>query len=69
MTWVTALVLVTMALPALLARLVGGYPPSPGRNWRLWAPLAVAPAITAVIIAAYAAWWLAVLLAVPAVLH
>ena len=68
MTWVTALVLVTMALPALLARLAAGIRRVLARNWRLWAPLAVAPAITAVIIAAYAAWWLAVLLAVPAVL-
>ena len=32
MTWVATLILMAVALPALLA---GGYPPNPGRNWRL----------------------------------
>ena len=59
MTWVTALILMTMAVPALLARLAGGYPPNPGPELAALAPLAVVPAIAAVIIAAYAAWWLA----------
>ena len=68
MTWLTALILMTLALPALLARLVGGYPPNPGPELAALAPLAVVPAIAAVIIAAYAAWWLAALLAIPAVL-
>jgi endonuclease/exonuclease/phosphatase family metal-dependent hydrolase len=67
-TWVTALILMTVALPALLARLAGGYPPSPGPELAALAPLAVAPAVAAVIIAACAAWWLAVLLAIPAAL-
>ena len=68
MTGLTALILMTVALPALLARLAGGYPPSPGPELAALAPLAVVPAIAAVIIAAYAAWWLAALLAIPAAL-
>jgi len=67
-TWLTALILMTLALPALLARLVCGYPPNPGPELAALAPLAVVPAIAAVIIAAYAAWWLAALLAIPAAL-
>jgi endonuclease/exonuclease/phosphatase family metal-dependent hydrolase len=67
-TWVTALILMTVALPVLLARLAGGYPPSPGPELAALAPLAVVPAVAAVIIAACAAWWLAVLLAIPAAL-
>jgi endonuclease/exonuclease/phosphatase family metal-dependent hydrolase len=67
-TWLTALILITMALLALLARLAGGYPPRPVPELAALAPLAVVPAIAAVIVAAAAAWWLAVLLAVPAAL-
>jgi endonuclease/exonuclease/phosphatase (EEP) superfamily protein YafD len=67
-TWLTALILMTLALPALLARLAGGYPPSPGPELAALAPLAVVPAVAAVIVAAFAAWWLAALLAIPAVL-
>jgi len=67
-TWVTALILMTVALPALLARLVGGYPPNPVPELAALAPSAVVPAVAAVIIAAYAAWWLAALLALPAAL-
>jgi endonuclease/exonuclease/phosphatase (EEP) superfamily protein YafD len=67
-TWVTALILMTLALPALLARLAGGCSPNPGPELAALAPLAVVPAVAAVIIAAYAAWWLAALLAIPAVL-
>ena len=58
----------TLALPALLARLAGGYPPDPGPELAALAPLAVMSAIAAVIIAAYAAWWLTTLLAIPAAL-
>jgi endonuclease/exonuclease/phosphatase (EEP) superfamily protein YafD len=65
-TWVTALVLMIVALPALIARLVGGYPPNPVPELAALAPLAVVPAVAAVIVAAFAAWWLAVLLAIPA---
>jgi len=67
-TGLTALILMTLALPPLLARLAGGYPPSPGPELAALAPLAVVPAIAAVIIAAYAAWWLSALLAIPAAL-
>ena len=66
MTWVTALILMVVALPALLARLAGGYPPNPVPELAALAPLAVVPAVAAVVVAAFAAWWLAVLLAVPA---
>jgi endonuclease/exonuclease/phosphatase (EEP) superfamily protein YafD len=66
-TWL-AIVLLALALPALLARVTGGYPPNPGPELAALAPLAVVPAIAAVIIAAYAAWWLAALLAIPAAL-
>ena len=57
-----------MALPALLARLAGGYPPNPVPELAALAPLAVVPAVAAVIVAAFAAWWLAALLAIPAAL-
>ena len=67
-TLTAALILMTFALPPLLARLAGGYPPNPGPELAALAPLAVVPAIAAVIIAAYAAWWLAALLAIPAAL-
>ena len=67
-TWVTALILMALALPALLARLAGGYPPNPGPELAALVPVAVVPAVAAVIIAACAAWWLAALLAIPAVL-
>jgi endonuclease/exonuclease/phosphatase (EEP) superfamily protein YafD len=67
-TWVAALILMAVALPVLLARLVGGYPPNPGPELAALAPLAVVPAVTAVIVAAFAAWWLAAVLAIPAAL-
>jgi endonuclease/exonuclease/phosphatase family metal-dependent hydrolase len=68
MIWVTALILMTLALPALLARLAGGYPPNPCPELAALAPLAVVPAVAAVTVAGYAAWWLAALLAIPAAL-
>jgi hypothetical protein len=67
-TWVTALILMALALPPLLARLAGGYPPNPGPELAALALLAVVPAVAAVIIATFAVWWLAALLAIPAVL-
>ena len=66
MPWATALVLTIVALPALLARLAGGYPPNPVPELAALAPLAIVPAVAAAVAAAFAAWWLAVLLAVPA---
>ena len=68
MTWVAAVILIIVALPPLLARLAGGYPPDPVPELAALAPLAVLPAVAAVIIAAWAAWWLAALLAIPAAL-
>jgi endonuclease/exonuclease/phosphatase (EEP) superfamily protein YafD len=67
-TWVTALLLMAVALPPLLARLAGGYPPNPGPELAALAPLAVVPAVAAVIVAGFAAWWLAAVLAIPAAL-
>jgi endonuclease/exonuclease/phosphatase family metal-dependent hydrolase len=67
-TWLTALILMTLALPTLLARLAGGYPPNPGPELAALTPLAVVPAVAAVIIAVCAAGWLAALVAIPAVL-
>ena len=67
-TGLTALILMALALPALLARLTGGYPPNPGPELAALAPLAVVPGIASVIIAAYTAWWLATVLAIPAAL-
>jgi endonuclease/exonuclease/phosphatase family metal-dependent hydrolase len=66
--WVAALIVMIFALPSLLARLRGGYPPSPGPDFAALSPLAIVPAVLAVIIAGFAAWWLAVVLAVPAAL-
>jgi endonuclease/exonuclease/phosphatase family metal-dependent hydrolase len=66
--WVAALIVMIFALPPLLARLRGGYPPSPGPDFAALSPLAIVPAVLAVIIAGFAAWWLAVAFAVPAAL-
>jgi hypothetical protein len=66
-TWVTALILMALALPALLARLAGGYPRIQAPELAALAPLAVVPAVAAVIVAVYA-WRSAALLAIPAAL-
>jgi endonuclease/exonuclease/phosphatase (EEP) superfamily protein YafD len=63
-----ALILTAVALPALLARVTGGHPPSPGPQLAALAPVATLPACAAVVVAATAAWWLAVVLAIPAAL-
>ena len=68
MTWLAALIFMALALPPLLARLTGGHPPSPVPQLAALAPVAVLPGTAAVIIAAAADRWLAVPLAVPAVL-
>lgn len=68
MTGLAALILMALALPPLLARLTGGRPPSPRPQLAALAPVAVVPGTAAVIIAAVTAWWLAVLLAIPAVM-
>ena len=66
MTWVVALILTAVALPSLAARALGGRPPEPGPRLAALAPVAVLPAVAAVGVAAAAAWWLAVALAIPA---
>jgi endonuclease/exonuclease/phosphatase (EEP) superfamily protein YafD len=65
-TELVALTLTALTLPILLARLTGGHPPSPFPQLAALAPAAVVPATGAVIVAATAVWWLAVLLAIPA---
>ena len=67
MTGLAALILTALALPPLLARLTGGHPPDPVPQLAAFAPVAVVPGTAAVILAAFTARWLAVLLAVPAV--
>jgi endonuclease/exonuclease/phosphatase family metal-dependent hydrolase len=61
-----ALLLTAVALPPLLARLIGGRPPSPGPQLAALAPVATLPAAAAVAVAVVSAWWLALLLAIPA---
>ena len=68
MTGLAALILTALALPPLLARLTGGHPPDLVAQLAALAPVAVVPATAAVIIAAATAPWLAVLLAIPAVI-
>jgi endonuclease/exonuclease/phosphatase (EEP) superfamily protein YafD len=65
---VAALILTALAFPSLLARITGGHPPRPRPQLAALAPVAVLPALAAVVIAAATAWWLAVLLALPAVM-
>ena len=65
---VAAMVLTAVAIPSLIARVAGGRPPSPGPQLASFSPLAILPAVAAVAVAAASSWWLAVLLAVPAIL-
>ena len=67
MSGVAALILTALAFPSLLARVIGGRPPRPGPQLAALAPVAVLPAVAAVAIAAATAWWLAILLALPAI--
>jgi endonuclease/exonuclease/phosphatase (EEP) superfamily protein YafD len=67
-TGLVALLFTALALPPLLARLTGGHPPTPITQLAALAPAAVVPATAAVIIAAATDGWLAVPLAIPAVL-
>ena len=64
---VLALVLAAVALPAAVSRALGGEPPNPMPKLAALAPAATVPAVAAVAVAATYAWWLAVVLAVPAV--
>lgn len=70
-----ALFLTAVALPPLLARLTGGHAPRPGPQLAALAPVATLPAVAAVALAAVqgerevgGGWWLALVLALPAVL-
>jgi endonuclease/exonuclease/phosphatase (EEP) superfamily protein YafD len=63
-----ACVLALIALPALAARATGGRPPYNRSKLAALAPAAIGPAIAAVIVAATASWWLALILAVPALI-
>jgi len=65
-TGLLALILTAVALPPVLARLIGGHAPRPGPQLAALAPAATVPATAAVIVAAFSAWWLALLLAIPA---
>ena len=65
---VVAPILTALALPPLLARLAGGRPPYRIAELAALAPAAVVPATAAVIIAATTAPWLAVPLAIPAMI-
>ncbi len=64
---VLALVLAVVALPPAVCRALGGQPPDPVPKLAALAPAATLPAVAAVAVAAAYAWWLAILLAVPAV--
>ena len=71
-TGLLALLLTAVALPPLLARLIGGHPPRPGPQLAALAPVATLPALAAVALAAVSeggwggGWGLALLLAIPA---
>jgi endonuclease/exonuclease/phosphatase (EEP) superfamily protein YafD len=67
-SWVVAAALTLVSLPFLVARAAGGQPPNPGPKLAALAPLGVAPAVAAVPVAAVSSWWLAVVLAVPALI-
>jgi endonuclease/exonuclease/phosphatase (EEP) superfamily protein YafD len=67
MTGTAALLLTVLALPALLARAVGGRAPGPGPKLAALAPVATIPAVAAAALATTVTWWLTLLLAIPAV--
>ena len=66
-TVVVAVVLAASATPLLAARAGGGGPPDPLPRLAALAPVATLPAVAGVAVAAAVTWWLAVLLAFPAV--
>ena len=61
-----AVVLCALAIPPLAGRALGGRAPKPAPQLAALAPAATVPAVAAVALAATYAWWLAVVLAVPA---
>jgi len=64
---VLAVALTVVALPPLVARAIGGEPPDPLPKLAALAPLATLVAFAGVAVAAATSWWLALLLAIPAV--
>jgi endonuclease/exonuclease/phosphatase (EEP) superfamily protein YafD len=67
-SWVVAVALTLVSLPFLVARGTGGQPPNPGPKLAALAPLGIAPAVAGVAVAAVSSWWLALVLAVPALI-
>jgi endonuclease/exonuclease/phosphatase (EEP) superfamily protein YafD len=63
-----AAVLTAACLPFLVARAAGGLPPNPGPKLAALAPAGIVPAVAGVVVAALSSWWLALILAVPALL-
>ena len=68
MSWVVAAALTLVSLPFLIARVAGGQPPNPGPKLAAFAPAGIVPAVAGVAVAALSSWWLALLLAVPALI-
>lgn len=68
MSWVVAAALTLMSLPFLVARGAGGQPPNPGPKLAALAPVGIVPAVAGVAVAAVSSWWLALVLAVPALI-
>jgi endonuclease/exonuclease/phosphatase (EEP) superfamily protein YafD len=66
MNAVFAVVLGALAIPPIVGRALGGQPPDPAPKLAALAPAATVPAVAAVALAATYAWWLAILIAVPA---
>jgi endonuclease/exonuclease/phosphatase (EEP) superfamily protein YafD len=67
-SWVVAAVLTLVSLPFLIVRGTGGQPPNPGPKLAALAPVGIAPAVAGVAVAAVSSWWLALVLAVPALI-
>ena len=67
MSVVLAVVLTAVAIPPLVARAAGGEPPHPYPSLAALAPVATLVAFAGVVVAAVTSWWLALLLAIPAV--
>jgi endonuclease/exonuclease/phosphatase (EEP) superfamily protein YafD len=63
---VLAVALTAVALPPLAARAAGGEPPDPYPRLAALAPVATLVAFAGVAVAAAASWWLALVLAIPA---
>jgi endonuclease/exonuclease/phosphatase (EEP) superfamily protein YafD len=63
-----AAVLTVACLPFLVARAAGGQPPNPGPKLAALSPVGIVPAVAGVVVAALSSWWLALILAVPALL-